>query len=62
MVLLVPLADMVTFLPLIGLLLASFMVMVIVDSATPSAVNVIGLAERVELLGDGTSERNVMVV
>lgn len=53
---------MITFFPLIRLLLASFTVTVTVDSATPSAVNVIGLAEIVELLGDGTSERNVIVV
>lgn len=48
----VPVADMVTFFPFTRLLLASFSVIVTVDSEVPSAVKVVGLAETVEALAD----------
>lgn len=51
-VLLVPVADMVTFFPLTGLPLASLSVMVKVMAAMPSAKAEVGVAATVEALVD----------
>lgn len=57
-----PVADIATLFPLTALLLASLSVMVTVDSVTPSAVKVVGLAETEEVFTDTSPAIKVTVV